>query len=326
MSGESHDKIKTLALAALLKRGLESKNFVPTPGQVHTWKAENLPQKTEQGQNAFDLVLVAAEDDLEVTARYLEFYQANLRPAGIVVITKISKKTLSLFSGLPVRLLNENEIMEELTYDKVLSWNQAKTGWYFQQFLKMAYANCCESEHYLVFDGDTVPLNPLQFYLSSGKGLFIRKGEYFAPYFNMIEFLFDGKVKREVDFSFIAECMLINKRIMLEIISAIENKSEVPGKYFFEKILNCVLFSGLGGREFSEFETYGNYVMRHHKEQYGVTRVRSFREARKFFNILPEEYILDYLSRDFDMISFEKKHAMDKPLGLQEYINKCLTS
>jgi hypothetical protein len=326
MSIRYEEKIKTHALSALLKCGLENKNFVPTPEQIHEWKAGNLPEKAKQEQNVFDLVLVASEDDLEVTTKYLGFYEANLRPANIVVITKVSEKTLYLFSDLPVRLLDENEIMDKLTYDKISSWNQAKTGWYFQQFLKMAYARRCEYENYLVFDGDTVPLNPLNFYGRGGKSLFIKKGEYFAPYFNMIEFIFNGRIKREVDFSFIAESMLINREIMLELISAIENNNKLPGEYFFEKILNGILLSGLDGREFSEFETYGNYVMRYYREHYDVMHIRSLREAGKFFSTLPEKYILDYLARDFDTVSFERKHARDKPLGLQEYINKCLTN
>jgi hypothetical protein len=324
MSDKSDDKIKTLALAALLRRGLENKNFSPAPEQIRAWEAENLPQNSEKTHTPFDLILVVAEDDLRVTAKYLDLYKTNLCPEHIVIITKNSERTKALFSGAPVSLLDEDEIMPGLTYESIRSLNKVKTGWYFQQFIKMAYAKRCEKEYYLIFDGDTVPLTPLSFFHEEN-GVFIRKGEFFAPYFKMIETLFSGQVKRETDFSFISESMLINKRIMLELITTIENNVALPGEYFFEKILHAVCSSGLAGRDFSEYETYGNYVMRYYKEQYSVMRIRSLREAMKFFTSLPEIYILNYMARDFDTVSFEKKHILGKQLGLQEYINKCFT-
>jgi hypothetical protein len=70
-------------------------------------------------------------------------------------------------------------------------------------------------------------------------------------------------------------------------------------------------------------ETYGSYVWKYHRGAYTSRRIRSLREAMKFFNALPEPYVLDYLSRDYDTVSFEQKHLQENPLGLTEYINRC---
>jgi hypothetical protein len=307
----------------MVKNNLEEKNFAPSQGQITGWKTKNLPRKTDTAQNNFDLVLVVSEQDLAVTAKYLDFYIENIRPANIVIITKEPERTGVLFAGKNALILDESSIMEGLTYESVRRQKSVKTGWYFQQFLKMAYARICKNDYYLIFDGDTVPLNPLNFF-SDGKGIFIKKGEYYQPYFTMISSLFNGEVNREVDFSFIAESMLINREIMLEIIERIESNINLEGAFFFEKILNAVQGSGLSGREFSEYEMYGNYVMKYHKDSYIPRRIRGFRDAMKFFSSLPEKYVLDYLSRDFDTVSFERKYLLPQPLGLEEYINRCI--
>jgi hypothetical protein len=161
-------------------------------------------------------------------------------------------------------------------------------------------------------------------FFSDGKGIFIKKGEYYQPYFALISAIFNEDVNREVDFSFIAESMIVNREIMLEIIERIESNVNLEGVFFFEKIMNTVQNTGLSGREFSEYETYGNYVMKYHKDSYIIRPIRSFREAMKFFSTLPEKYVLDYLSRDFDTVSFEKKYLLPRPLGLEEYINRCI--
>lgn len=320
----SADSIRSRALAALLKAGLEDKTFTPSSAQIQHWRECHMPAEAKNTSgNTFELVLVAAEEDLPIIAKYFHFYEKNVSPSSIVVITKNSPKAKTLLKNIPVRILDENTILPGLTFENIHAINSKKTGWYFQQFLKMAYANICQHDFYIIFDGDTIPLRPLSFFRDN-KMVFIKKGEYFEPYFNMIDTLFNGCVKRSVQFSFISECMIIKKSIMCNIIKDIEHNNNIHGSTFFEKILHCVYVDKLQGRDFSEYETYGNYIARYHANEYDVQQLCTLREAMKFFDDLPEDYILDYLSRDFDTISFERKHTNNKTLTLTAYINKCI--
>jgi hypothetical protein len=315
--------IKNRALSMLLKHNLEDKMFLPSPQEINKWKTKNLCFVRGIKNNNYDVVIIAKEADLDVTAKYLDLYKRNLCPQNIVIITKITEKTRMLFHNKDAIVIDENELFDGLTYESAQRVNGKKTGHFFQQFLKMAYAYVCSHDQYLVFDGDTVPIKPLSF-LTDGKGVFLTKGEYFKPYFSMINRLFAGQIVREVDFSFIAECMLIKKNIMIELIEKIEAISVLEGKTFFEKLLKATDWNGgLEGCFFSEYETYGNYVWKYYRNIYAARKVRSLREAMKFFNALPEPYILDYLSRDYDTVSFEQKHLQANPLGLTEYINRC---
>ena len=314
--------LKNRALSLLLKHNLENKAFAPSPEQITAWKAHNLPDRSNGPTNPYELVLVAAAHDLETAAKFTDLYFENLRPQGLVVITKDAVAAKRLFPSDNVTVLDENEILDGLTYEAVQQLNSRKTGWYFQQFVKMAYARRCANDWYLVFDGDTAPLVPLQF-LSDGKGVFIQKGEYYEPYFTMIDKLFDGQVSRTVNFSFIAESMLFRRDIMLELLARIEANDKLPGTAFYEKILRSVARAGLSGCDFSEYETYGNYVCAFYQDAYTARPIRSFREAMKFFGVIPERHILDYLSRDYEIVSFEKKHCTETPLGVVEFINRC---
>lgn len=317
------DSVRNRALEALLKAGLENAAFKPLPEHVRSWREHYLPAgRALTPEKRFELVLVASEDDLSVIAKYYHFYEENFLPSSTVVITKNSDRAKKALEDLPVKIVDENQVFEGLTFEAVRKLNAEKTGWYFQQFLKMAYSYICQNDFYFICDGDTVPLNPLCLY-QNGKTVFIKKGEYFAPYFNMIDILFDGKVKRDVNFSFIAECMLIDKRVMAALINDIENNDKISGGTFFEKILNQILLAKLRGRDFSEYETYGNYVNTYYKNSYTIQELPTLREGMKFFNKLPEDYILYYLSRDFDMVSFEKKY-IGQHLGLSEYVNMCM--
>lgn len=315
--------IKTRALSLLLKHNLEDNNFFPSRQEVVLWNNRNLPQKPVLEKNNYDLILIAAERDLGVTAKYIDYYINNLSPQKIVIITKKNQRTKELFQNKNVEILDENEICEGLSYKAIKDINGEIVGGYFHQFLKMAYAYRCRHEYYLIFDGDTVPLNPIPF-LQKDKVVFYKKGEYYAPYFNMIDKLFNGRFCREADFSFIAECMLIKKDIMIELIGKIEENDKLEGESFYKKILAATRKNGLDGCYFSEYETYGNYVWRYYRGTCVVGKNRTLREAMKFFSGIPERYVLDYLSRDFDTVSFEKKHIQESPLGVLEFINKCL--
>lgn len=318
-------KIKAHALQSLLKKGLENKSFPPTPQQVDAWKARlELPEMTRQD---FDLVLVTSAQNVEIVFRYLTFYLRNICPRRIVLVTRMTEEVRELFQPVAkdVLLMNEDEVMEGLTFGTVKALCPEQTGWYFQQFLKMAYALRCSDPQYLIMDGDTIPLRPLHFF-EGGKTVLLYKGEYYPPYFIMIKKLFGGEIEKSVEVSFIAECMLINTSIMREMIDAIAHNDLLAGENFYEKILHSVQKNGLKGCDFSEFETYGNYVYTKYKDSVVLKKIASLRDAQKFFEGLPPLYALEFLSRDFTTISLESKHQEYKDWRLIDYINKCMTA
>jgi hypothetical protein len=100
------------------------------------------------------------------------------------------------------------------------------------------------------------------------KCFFTMKSEHHVPYFKTINVLFDGAIFKLTNKSFIAEHMMVDKDIMMEIIRKIESNRKINGNKFYEKILYAIDDNEIAGSGFSEFETYGNYVLKYYPEKH----------------------------------------------------------
>lgn len=183
------------------------------------------------------------------------------------------------------------------------------TGWYYQQFLKIKYSELCKDEYYLVWDGDTVPCKPFSMFREGTDTPYLDlKTEYHEDYFITLQRLLPG-MKKCIKKSFVAEHMLINTKIMRNMIHAMEDNTKVIGHYFWEKIVNAIEPEKLLSNSFSEFETYGTFVAFNYRDFYRLRDWHSFRYGGEFFemdSITEDDF--QWLGRDFYAISFEKDH------------------
>lgn len=143
------------------------------------------------------VVIPISEKDADNLQKNLPFFLKYLPCDTLTVIG--SAKVGERFGGDPrVRFVCEDSLYEGMTFARIKTILEQRdpgagrrTGWYFQQFLKMAYALCCEAKAYLVWDGDTLPLRKLTFE-ENGKYLFNLKEEYHLPYFATMQKLIGG--------------------------------------------------------------------------------------------------------------------------------------
>ncbi len=201
------------------------------------------------------------------------------------------------------------------------------TGWYYQQFLKMQYSMICEDEYYMVWDGDTVPCRKINMFSpETGQPYLDLKHEYHPEYFDTMGKILPG-FRKVIERSFISEHMLFKTEIMKALIADIEKNDQIPGEKFWEKIINCIEPEKIYDSSFSEFETFGTYVALRYPAVYKLREWHSFRLGSSFFDMNTIcERDFEWLSRDFDAISFEKgmvmleenKNLFDNP----EYQNK----
>lgn len=187
-------------------------------------------------------------------------------------------------------------------------------GWYYQQFLKMAYANICTDEYYMSWDGDTVPCKKFSMFDEAGIPYFDMKYECNDEYFvTMKRLLGFGKV---VGKSFISEHMLFSKKIMQDLMATIEGMEQIPGSAFYEKIFGSIRDGQVDSTSFSEFETYGTFVAMKYPGAYKMRNWHSIRYGSVYFKA-DEMSDADYewLSRDFDAVSFEKNQEYEPELA-----------
>lgn len=265
------------------------------------------------------LIVTTAKDYLRLQCNYPRLIQ-NMPGRRLLFVgnEEVGKLVAESSLGERAGFLPEDEI---LPFDAVHSVMQELlsredvprgiTGWYYQQFLKMQYSAQCEDAYYLMWDGDTVPCKPFSmFQAESGLPYLDLKHEYHEEYFRTLEKLLPGMHKC-IQKSFIAEHMLFNCQIMQNLIRDIEANEQIPGKFFYEKILRAIDLKHLTSNSFSEFETYGTYVAFRHPMAYRLRDWHSFRYAGEFLDphtIDDEDY--EWLGRDFDALSFEKGHTV----------------
>lgn len=182
-----------------------------------------------------------------------------------------------------------------------------RTGWYIQQFIKLGYCKICKDDYYLLWDSDTVPAKKIELFDEAGIPYLDCKTEFHKPYFDTIDTLFPG-YEKQVKGSFIAEHMLINKQLMLDMINTIEQNTSLEGDDYAEKIINAIAPSELAYSGFSEFETYGTYVCKRYPNIYKIRKWESLRfggfyyEGAKTLNDEDRKWI----AKKYDAISFEK--------------------
>lgn len=126
-----------------------------------------------------DLVICVAYKNCFFLKKNIPFINKNLGPEHIYVITELSNFTLLEGMADNLKLIDENVLVDGLSYATVRKVLKSHlginlVGWYFQQFLKMGFAlTPFAREEYLVWDADTIPLNPLDFKDVGGQNIFL---------------------------------------------------------------------------------------------------------------------------------------------------------
>jgi len=252
----------------------------------------------------------------------LPYIKKNLNPQKIyIAAAQPALDDLSFLEDETVVFINEDSVLPGLSFNAAQKLMEKdglpieRTGWYFQQFLKLGWAlKESTSPWYLSWDSDTIPVRPVVFFSDKGKPLFIKKTEFNPAYFETIEKILG--LKKNNNFSFIAEAMMFNKNFVKSMLNDIEKNSSIPGNCFYEKILYAAAQSSFIQSAFSEFETYGTYVSSHFPGTYEFTSSMGFRNGTKYVGLNPSHYDLKRFAAKYDIVSFERWNTILEPFVL----------
>jgi hypothetical protein len=174
-------------------------------------------------------------------------------------------------------------------------------GWYFQQFLKLAFSfQNQDDDYYLIWDADTVPLRPFTFFDESGRMTFTTAEEEHAPYFDNYRNLLGEEPNRE--FSFIAQHMIVQKSVAREMLSRIETRFPGDESWAWKIVRNL---EGSGTNLFSEYEILGHFVKNHYPERTTYRSLSWLREGSIKIGGVPRAEDLRELARNYDFVAFE---------------------
>ena len=261
----------------------------------------------------YSIIIPVVFKDYSFLNKSLKYILKFFSPVTIYIITdsRMGKYLPKQVQSCNIcKVIDENHIVEGLSLAKVdsiiksLGRRHTKSGWYYQQFLKMGFAMSpyCETDYYLSWDSDTIPLKEIVFFDNDGHPYFTMKSEFHKPYFNTMQRVLS--IEKLNPNSYIAENMMFNKYIMEEMIAKIE-KANVCGETWFEKILYSLEPEDVSTFSFSEFETYGTFCHLFHPDLYVERHLNGLRRGGLIQGRFVSERILKDLAEDFDIASFE---------------------
>ena len=208
-----------------------------------------------------DIVIPAIEKDLDTLPYVIDFARANvLHPVtNVYIVSPDSEKIKKVCSDKHCIYIFEENLLPITKSDiDYCVGTLDRSGWMYQQFLKLS-GNCfCTEENYLLLDSDTLLIKP-QVFERDGKYIFNFSDEYHKPYFDVYERLLGYPASAPV--SLTSHHILVNKNKLHQLKVDLELKN---GLVWYDAILHAIDRSEPSSH--SDYDTYGQYVLASMKE------------------------------------------------------------
>lgn len=218
-------------------------------------KNNSFGEKIKMSDKSVDVIIPVTDKDLEILPYCIDGLRKHLlhQINDIFLVCRPSEK-LQLFSNENnCKVVDESFVLPFTVKDISYNVNGLdRSGWLFQQFLKMSVDKISTSDFVYVIDANTILVQKQKFD-KDDKVIFLISDEYHLPYFEIYKNIFpNGNVE---SFSFVAHQMFIDTKkltLLKNEISSIHNCA------WYDAILKNIDYSQISG--FSEFETMGNWM------------------------------------------------------------------
>lgn len=219
-----------------------------------------------------DIVIPAIEKDLATLPYVIDAARKQVKhPIGqILIVAPKRRRILELCKRKKCKFVDENTVLP-ITNNHIhyRSSKWERSGWLFQQLLKMNGDTLATSNNFLVMDADTVLIRPHVFLVGKKPVFYCRswsQHEYFRTYRKLL-----GR-NRASRASFVAHYMLFNKSKLAKLKRTIEAKN---GTSWYAAIIRKI--DKTKQFAFSEFETYGNFL--HSLDPNGIIKRKALNKS-----------------------------------------------
>jgi len=235
-----------------------------------------------------DVLIPTATKDYPLLADVLLSLKNIYQPLNkIYVVSPDTKEIRAFCQNNNCLFIDEKEV---LPYGKnAIAYkvgNVDRSGWLYQQLLKLSGDKFVEQDNYFVIDADTLLVNKINL-IENHRFVFFQNKEWNNPYFVTFKKLFGYRAINKL--SFTSHMMIFNKKMLEEMKREIETKyGQSWDKVYISmadpKEASCI----------SDYDTYANWVLIHHPEfvlqkplyNKGLSRskLRPFAELEKIYN------------------------------------------
>lgn len=209
-----------------------------------------------QEQLAVDVVIPTVSKDHELLEIMLEGLRKNLchHINKIYIVAEADPEITEFCRKNDCHLIDERSV---LGYGKeAIHYNVNgvdRSGWIFQQLLKLSGERFVEMKDYLVIDSDTVLINKHNF-IEGGKFVFLESEEWHEPYFRSFRKMFGYETRNSL--SYTSHMMIFNTDKLREMKKEMEKHHDAPwDKVYLSTIdqneASCV----------SDYDTYANWML-----------------------------------------------------------------
>lgn len=127
-----------------------------------------------------------------------------------------------------------------------------RSGWLFQQLIKLSADSISTKDYFLVLDADTCIARPQSFVQNDGRMLLNFSDEYHFPYGNLQRFV---PLRKRFFLSFVCHHMLMSRLVLQNLRKSVQQQT---GKKWYHGILDNIDLAQPSC--FSEYELYGNFL------------------------------------------------------------------
>lgn len=216
--------------------------------------------------NKIDVLIPAIEKDLDVLPHSIDSVRKQVRhPIGkIFIVGPENKKIKSLCIAKHCKFIDEDSLLPLAKKDINYSPTRRnipvdRSGWLFQQLLKLGGDTLGSSDGFLVLDADTVLIRP-HIFEHCGKTVLFCRTLHYKPYFTTYKRLLGEEAPGPAQsVFFVSHYMYFKKSHLRELKKLIESKHNTEWYMAILKNINKNQWDS-----FSEYETYGNFMMKNH--------------------------------------------------------------
>lgn len=270
----------------------------------------------------YEVIIPIYWDQLSTVYWSIKYIRQNLNPSRILFIGPSAIREHLDLRDSDIDFMDGNLICEgmnksniEKTIQNILAKASMKTkkeraGWYLQQFIKMGYAYHAKEDGYIVWDGDSVPVQKIDLWdsVQQKKVMILGAEHHHIEYYHTMSRLFGEEIEPVRKETFVVPYMLFDTGIMLDMLNKISENVFLAGDTWWERILYAINPKDIEYSGFSEFETYGEFVNMYYENNYIFRKkVEQSINARILLGDNPREELLHWAGESYAVLIFEAR-------------------
>lgn len=219
-------------------------------------------KKHSSSKMRIDVIVPVAHKDMEIIPYCIKSIQKHVKhPINKIFIISAKTDDITTFcSTNGCNFIDEDTVLPINKKDiKYNVGTKDRSGWLFQQLLKLSGDTISKMDNYLIVDADTVYIRPRVFE-QNNKTIFDISDEYHYSYFKTYKKLLGSDIFLPA--SFTNHNMLINISALKKLKEKIEKRSHLK---WYQAIINNI--DEKENSFISEQETYGTYMFQNYRNQ-----------------------------------------------------------